>query len=83
MMVQDVRMKKRNRTRNGDRLDYIYRMSNFRGRFGKSDYRLIDGRSSGIVYQETAGRFYNNTPLLASSSSEIGMSKKKFSQFRR
>ena len=80
MMVQDVQMKKRNRTGNGNRSDYIHRISSFRGRFGKSDYRLIGligGRSSDIVCQETAGRFYDSTPLLASSSSEIGMSRKK------
>ena len=76
-MVQDVQMKKRNRTGNGDRSDYIHRISNFRGKFGKSDYRLIGSRSSGIVCQETAGRFHDSTPLLASSSSEIGMSRKK------
>ena len=62
MMVQDVQIKKRNRTGNGNRSDYIHRISSLRGRFGKSDYRLIGligGRSSDIVCQETAGRFHD------------------------
>src|SRR5438045_9743451 len=59
-MVQDVQIKKRNRIGNGDRSDYIHRISNFMGKFGKSDYRLIGGRSSCIVCQETAGRFHDN-----------------------
>jgi hypothetical protein len=62
MMVQNVQMKKRNRTRNGDKSNYIHRISNFKGRFDKSDYwliGLIGGRSFGIVCQETAGRFYD------------------------
>src|SRR6266516_703057 len=72
MMVQDVQMKKRNRTGNGDRSDYIHRMSNFRGRFGKSDYRLIGGRSSGIVCQETAGRFHDREEEMKGRKKERG-----------
>ena len=62
MVVQDLQIKKRNRTKNKDRSDYIYKISSFRDRFSKLDYQLIGligGRSSSIVCQETAGRFHN------------------------